>query len=133
MFTRIISGEFPGTFVWRDELCVAFMSINPIAYGHALVVPIEEVDHWDDCSVLLASHLFAVSHSIARAQRKAFDCERVGLIVAGYEVPHAHIHLIPTTSMRDLSFENAAHSVDRDELNSAAHGIREALADASQN
>jgi histidine triad (HIT) family protein len=94
VFTRIINGEFPGTFVHRDEQCVAFMSINPLARGHVLVVPIEEVDHWVDASPHLAAHLFAVTHRIARAQRDAFSCARVGVIVAGYEVPHAHIHVI---------------------------------------
>jgi histidine triad (HIT) family protein len=127
VFTRIITGEFPGTFVWRDDLCVAFLSINPLAHGHTLVVPIEEIDHWDDCPPKLAAHLFSVSHTIARAQRIAFECDRVGLIIAGYEVPHAHIHLVPTTSMSQMMFENAAHSVDRDSLNTAAHSIREVL------
>ena len=131
IFTRIISGEIPGTFVHRDERCVAFMSINPIATGHVLVVPIEEIDHWIDGSADLVAHLFAVSRRIALAQQAAFDCERVGLIIAGYEVPHAHIHVIPTRSMADVSFANAASSVDRDELESAAAAIREQLADAS--
>ncbi|CAB4877819.1 unannotated protein [freshwater metagenome] len=128
IFTRIIAGEIPGTFVYRDDLCVVFMSINPMAVGHALVVPIEEVDVWTDCSPDLAAHLFAVSHRIAAAQQAAFDCERVGLIIAGYEVPHAHIHLIPTTNMGQLSFANAAHTVERDVIEGAAQRIRDALA-----
>ena len=127
IFSRIINGEIPGTFVHRDDLCVVFMSINPMAVGHALVVPIEEVDHWVDCSPPLAAHLFAVSHRIGKAQQVAFGCDRVGLIIAGYEVPHAHIHLIPTTHMGQLSFANAAHSVDHDSLVDAARRIREAL------
>ena len=60
IFTRIIDGEIPGTFVWRDDRCVAFMSINPMAHGHALVVPIEEVDHWVDADPELVAHLFEV-------------------------------------------------------------------------
>jgi len=129
VFTRIIRGEIPGTFVYRDDLCVVFMSINPMATGHALVVPIEEVDHWVDCSPSLAAHLFDVSHRIGRAQQAAFQCDRVGLIIAGYEVPHAHIHLIPTTSMSQLSFANAATSVDFAALAAAAERIKAALAD----
>jgi histidine triad (HIT) family protein len=128
IFTRIIEGEIPGVFVHRDEHCVVFMSINPLAVGHALVVPIEEVDHWIDCSPALAAHLFEVSHRIGRAQEIAFGCERVGLIIAGYEVPHAHIHVIPTNNMSQLSFANAASSVDSDELASAAKAISDALA-----
>jgi diadenosine tetraphosphate (Ap4A) HIT family hydrolase len=127
IFTRIIEGDIPGTFVWRDDLCVVFMSINPMAVGHALVVPIEEVDHWVDASPELAAHLFAVSHRIAAAQKAAFDCDKVGLIIAGYEVPHAHIHLIPTTNMGQLSFANAAASVAREDLEAAAAAIRAAL------
>jgi histidine triad (HIT) family protein len=127
IFSRIINGEIPGTFVYRDEWCVVFMSINPMGLGHALVVPIEEVDHWVDCTPSLAAHLFAVSHRIGKAQQAAFGCERVGLIIAGYEVPHAHIHLIPTTNMGQLAFANAAHSVDHDSLVDAARRIREAL------
>ena len=127
LFTRIINGELPATFVWRDELCVAFMSINPLAHGHTLVVPIEEIDHWTDGSPQLISHLFDVSHRLGIAQKGAFDCKRVGMIIAGYEVPHAHIHLIPTNDMSQLSFENMALSVDRDSLNDAAYSIRDAL------
>ena len=96
IFTRIINGEIPGTFVHRDDRCVVFMSINPMARGHALVVPIDEYDHWIDMPEDLVAHLFAVSHRIGRAQKAAFDCEKVGVIIAGYEVPHTHIHLIPT-------------------------------------
>lgn len=127
IFTRIINGEIPGTFVWRDDLCVAFMSINPMAHGHTLVVPIEEVDHWVDASPDLADHLFAVTRHIAQAQRAAFSPERVGVIIAGYEVPHTHIHVVPTNDMRELSFTNAAASVDRDDLDASAAAIRKAL------
>ena len=129
IFSRIIAGEIPGTFVYRDDRCVAFMSINPIAPGHVLVVPIEEIDHWIDGSARLVAHLFAVTRRIALAQQAAFACERVGVIIAGYEVPHAHVHVIPTRSMADISFANAASTVDRDELESAAAAIREHLSD----
>ena len=127
IFTRIIDGQIPGTFVWRDHLCVAFMSINPMAHGHTLVVPIAEVDHWVDGDPELVAHLFAVSHIIGRAQKTAFDCERVGVILAGYEVPHTHVHVIPTDDMRQLSFANAATSVDRGDLEAAAESIRREL------
>jgi diadenosine tetraphosphate (Ap4A) HIT family hydrolase len=128
IFTRIIHGEIPGTFVHRDENCVVFLSINPLAHGHALVVPIAEVDHWVDLDPGLATHLFAVAHLVGRAQQAAFACDRVGLIIAGYEVPHTHLHLIPTSSMRQLDFANAATSVTRDDLESAAEALRSALA-----
>lgn len=127
IFTRIIGGEIPGTFVWRDERCVAFMSINPLAHGHTLVVPIDEVDHWVDADPSLVAHLFEVSRVIGVAQRDAFGCERVGVILAGYEVPHTHVHVVPTNSMSELSFANAAASADRDELERAADAIRTQL------
>lgn len=131
IFSRIIAGEIPGTFVHRDDRCVAFMSINPLARGHVLVVPITEVDHWIDAPSDLVAHLFEVTHRIGLALQRAFDCARVGVIIAGYEVPHAHIHVIPTEHMGQLSFANAAVSVDRDDLEAAAQAIRAALAEPS--
>ena len=127
IFTRIIDGELPGTFVWRDDSAVAFMSVNPLARGHALVVPVAEVDHWIDLDPGLATHLFDLARRIGIAQAAAFGCERVGLIVAGYEVPHAHLHVVPTDSMRQLSFENAATGFDPDDLEAAAQAIRTEL------
>src|SRR5688572_22293096 len=96
LFTRIIDGEIPGTFVWRDDRCAAFMSINPMARGHVLVVPVEEVDHWIDADSGLTAHVFDVARQLAVAADAAFGCARVGLIIAGYEVPHMHVHVIPT-------------------------------------
>jgi histidine triad (HIT) family protein len=127
IFTRIIDGSIPGTFVWRDEVCVAFLSINPLAHGHTLVVPRAEVDHWVDLDADTSAHLFRIAHIIGRAQVEAFECERVGVIVAGFEVPHTHIHVVPTNDMGDLSFANAAASVSGDELASAAAALRSRL------
>jgi diadenosine tetraphosphate (Ap4A) HIT family hydrolase len=127
IFTRIIQGELPGTFVWRDDRAVAFLSINPMAPGHTLVVPVEETAHWIDLDPALVSHLTAVSQEIGRAQQRAFGCERVGLIIAGYEVPHVHLHVIPTDTMDQLAFANAARSVTPEQLQASAEGIRAEL------
>jgi diadenosine tetraphosphate (Ap4A) HIT family hydrolase len=127
IFTRIINHEIPGTFVWRDEQCVALLSINPLAHGHTLIVPIEEVDHWVDATPVLVAHLFEVTHAIGSALQRAFDPARVGVIIAGYEVPHAHIHVVPTNDMSQLNFANAAVDVDRFALEAAATSIRQAL------
>lgn len=127
IFTRIINGEIVGTFVWRDESCVAFLSINPLARGHTLVVPIQEVDHWVDASPDLVAHLFAVTHRIGEAQQRVFSPERVGVIIAGYEVPHCHIHVIPTNSIHQLSFDNAQAHVEVEELDKAAQLLRASL------
>ena len=127
LFTHIINGDIPGTFVYRDELCVVFLTINPLADGHVLVVPIEEVDHWVDLSPSLSQHLFAISHRISKALQTAFPCERVGLIIAGYEVNHCHIHLIPTQNLGQFNFANAAASVKREDLEAHAERILAAL------
>ena len=127
IFTRIIEGEIPGTFVWRDDECVAFMSINPLRDGHVLVVPRLEVDHWIDCPPQLRDHLFAVSQTIARAIHQVFRPAKVGLIVAGLEVDHLHVHLVPIDGNRDLNFANAATSVERAEMEAAAGSIRAIL------
>ena len=123
LFTRIIDGDISGTFVWRDDRCAVFLSINPLAPGHALVVPIAEHDHWIDAPPELNAHLFAVAQIIGQAQQRAFDCERVGVIVAGYEIPHLHVHVIPTSSMSQLNFANAGNATPA-QLEEAAELIR---------
>ena len=127
IFTKIIDGEIPATFVWRDDECVAFMSINPLRSGHTLVVPRQEVDLWTDCPSDLRDHLLGVSSTIAKAIQRVYSPERVGLIIAGLEVPHLHIHLVPIDVVRDLDFANAAASVDREELDESASSIRSVL------
>ncbi|MGB1610154.1 MAG: HIT family protein [Ilumatobacteraceae bacterium] len=127
VFTRIIDGELPGTFVWRDDVCVAFMSINPTRAGHCLVVPRAEVDQWIDLDPAIRAHCFEIAGLIAEACRTAFGTERVGLVIAGFEVPHTHLHVIPADAMADLDFAHAASSVDPDELGSHAEAIRSAL------
>jgi histidine triad (HIT) family protein len=127
IFTRIIDGEIPGTFVWRDDQSVAFLSINPLRPGHTLVVPRAEIDHWIDCPQELRDHLFSVAQTIAKAIAVAFPSEKVGLMVAGLEVPHLHLHLVPINSARDLDFANAATSIEPRALEVAANAIREAL------
>ncbi len=127
IFTRIINGEIPGIFVHRDNQCVAFLSVNPLAPGHVLVVPIAEIDHWIDVPADLSAHLFAVAQRIGKAQQAALQCERVGLIIAGYEVPHAHIHVVPTTHIGQFDFSTAASDPDRAEMERVAAAIREAL------
>jgi histidine triad (HIT) family protein len=127
IFTRILNGDIPGTFVYRDDRCAAFLSINPLADGHVLVIPVEEVDHWVDLSPALSEHLFKVSHQLGIAIQKAFPCERVGLIIAGYEINHCHIHLIPTQNIGQFNFANAAASVEREVLEQQATRIISAL------
>jgi histidine triad (HIT) family protein len=127
LFTRIIEGEIPGTFVWKDDRCVAFLSINPLRRGHTLVVPRMEIDHWIDCPPDLSAHLFTVAREIGAALQAAFRPARVGLMIAGLEVPHLHLHLVPIDTVHDLDFANAARSVEREEIEGAAAAIRAEL------
>jgi histidine triad (HIT) family protein len=127
IFTRIINGELPGRFVWRDDTAVAFLSINPISHGHTLVVPVAEVDEWLDMDDATTAHVYQVARTVGLAQRKAFSPRRVGVIVAGFEVPHAHIHVLPIQSEGDLTFANAARDPDPASLDDAAARLRAAL------
>ncbi|WP_347329528.1 HIT family protein [Marinimicrobium locisalis] len=126
VFTKVISGEFPGHFVWKDDKAVVFMTIQPIREGHVLVVPREEVDHWDDLSPELLSHLTQVSQKVTKGLKEAYPAKRVGMMIAGLEVPHTHIHLVPLDSMGDLSFDHAS-GAEAEELAAAAANIRKAL------
>jgi histidine triad (HIT) family protein len=127
VFTKIIEGDLPGRFVWRDDRCVAFLSINPLRHGHALVVPIAEVDHWLDLDLDLNSHLMAVSQHIGQAQMAAFSPTRVGLMIAGLEVPHVHLHVVPIDGVHDMDFANAAREPDPAALDQAQADIVAAL------
>jgi len=127
LFTRIIDGEIPGRFVWKDESCVVFLTIAPITTGHALVVPRAEVDHWIDLDDDVAAHLMVVAKAVGAAQIDAFSPARVGMIIAGLEVPHTHLHVIPIESERDLDFAKADGSVPGDALDEAAERLRAAL------
>jgi len=129
LFTRIIEGEIPGRFVWRDDRAVAFLTIAPITLGHTLVVPIAEVDHWIDLDAGLAAHLMVVGRDVGRAQQAAFRPVRVGMIIAGLEVPHTHLHLVPIDSEADLSFSKADPDPDPVALDNAADRLRAALRD----
>lgn len=129
IFTRIIDGALPGTFVWDDDHCVAFLSINPLQPGHTLVVPREEIDHWLDCPGDLRDHLFDVAQQIGRAIDASWNPEKVGLMLAGLEVPHMHLHVVPIWGVSDLDFANAG-SASREELDEAANRIRAVLREA---
>jgi diadenosine tetraphosphate (Ap4A) HIT family hydrolase len=129
VFTRVISGEFPGRFVWRDPDVVAFLSIAPIRPGHTLVVPVRQIDHWTDLDESLWARMATVQLAIGQALKAAFEPERVGSIIAGMEVPHCHVHLIPIRDEGDLSFARADASPDPDRMDADAERIRVALRD----
>jgi len=129
IFTKIINGELPGRFVWKDEHAVAFLSINPVKPGHALVVPRQEVDHWIDLESDLAKHLMGVAQAVGRALQRVFSPVKVGSAVVGIEVPHVHIHLIPIDSIADLDFSKADPNPKAEAMDDSARRIRDALRD----
>ena len=124
IFTKIIAGDLPGQFVWKDERAVAFMSIAPLKPGHALVVPREEIDHWIDLEPDLMQHLTSVAHQVGRAIQAAFQPVKVGTTILGLEVPHTHIHVVPIWSPFDLDFANADSSARAEDIADAAEKIR---------
>ena len=127
LFTRIIEGELPGRFVWKDEHCVAFLSIGPLSTGHTLVVPRQEVDRWTEAPAELLAHLSTVAQVIGKAQLAAFGSERVGLEIAGFEVPHLHVHVWPTDSLQDFDLSRARTDVPSEEFDAALATLRAAL------
>ena len=127
IFTRIINGEIPGRFVWRDSECVAFMDIQPISRGHLLVVPRQETDRWHDLPPQTAAHLFAVAHKIATALDRLSERSRVGLMIAGFDAPHTHIHLMPADSMAQFDPKNADKNARPEDLDAMTRKIRDAL------
>nr|WP_298250684.1 HIT family protein [uncultured Halomonas sp.] len=127
IFTRIMQGEIPGHFVHEDDQCAVIMTIQPMRPGHVLVIPRDEVDHWDDLPEPLYQHLMTVSRRLAKAIKVAFPCKRVGMLVVGLEVPHVHIHLMPLDAMSDIQVENLPMA-DSADLAAAAEKLRAALA-----
>lgn len=129
LFTRIINQELPGKFVYEDEITVGFLSINPINPGHTLVVPRLEVDQWTEAPDDLLAHLTIVAKRIGKAAKTAFGAPRAGMIIAGLEVPHLHIHVIPAWTLGDFDFAKAKPATDQ-ELDEAAAKLRAALSAA---
>lgn len=127
VFTKIIEGDLPGRFVWRDEQCVGFLSIQPLAQGHVLVVPRQEVEAWVDLPADLAAHLMTVSQAIGKAIDAAFKPKRVGLMIQGFEVPHTHLHVWPTNSIEEFDFANVDQDPDPAVMDESARRIRDAL------
>ncbi len=112
VFTRILAGELTGRFVTQDERCAAFLTIAPIRPGHVLVVPRIEVDDWLDLDPALAAHLTVVAQRVGQAVRQVTGAGRVALIIAGFEVPHVHLHVLPADTMADLDFRRADADAD---------------------
>ena len=126
IFTKIINREIPGRIIWEDSICVAMVDIRPLNRGHVLIVPREEVDRWHELSAESINHLMAVAHEVAKVQQLIFKPTRIGLMIAGFEVPHTHIHCVPIEDMSHLDFTQAEMG-DPDDLDEVADLLRDKL------
>lgn len=104
IFSRIIQGEIPSYKVAEDDRYYAFLDINPLTKGHTLVVPKQEVDYLFDLDDQTLADMMIFAKKIARKIGEKISCKRVAVVVLGMEVPHAHIHLIPINSEKDVDF-----------------------------
>lgn len=116
IFTKIIQGEIPAYKILEDDYFLAFLDVFPIAKGHVLVIPKEEVDNIFDIEDNTLGELHVFSKKVAKAIEKSFDCKKVGVSVVGLEVPHAHIHLIPMNSVSDMNFAKEKLSFTKEEM-----------------
>jgi diadenosine tetraphosphate (Ap4A) HIT family hydrolase len=129
VFTKIIDGELPGRFVYSDDEMVAFLTIAPVTQGHTLVVPRAEIDQWQDLEPEVFNRIMGVSQRIGKAVRMAFDTPRAGLLIAGLEVPHLHIHVFPAYSLSDFNIAGADPNPSPESLDEAQAKIKAALAE----
>jgi diadenosine tetraphosphate (Ap4A) HIT family hydrolase len=129
LFTKIINGEQPGRFVYEDDEVVAFLTIEPMTQGHTLVVPRAEVDQWQDIDKAAFGRIMSVAQLVGKAVCKAFDADRAGVIIAGLEVPHLHVHVFPTRSLSDFGFANVDRNPSAASLDEAQAKIKAALAE----
>ena len=127
IFTRIVNGEIPCYKIAEDNNYLAFLDINPLAKGHTLVVPKKEVDYIFDIDDNLLGGMMIFAKKIAKAIDKSIPCKRVGVVVIGLEVPHAHIHLIPINKISDVNFANPKLSLPKEEFEAIAEKIKNAL------
>ena len=126
LFTNIINGDIPSHKIAEDEFFYSFLDIRPISTGHTLVIPKQEVDHFYDMEDVYLSKILVFAQPIVKAIESVVSCLRVGSMIAGLEVPHAHLHLVPITDMKTFSFEYA-RPADPETLKPLAEKIRAAL------
>lgn len=124
IFSRIVAGEIPCHKVAENDVFFAFLDINPVAVGHTLVIPKQEIDYIFDIDDDVLGRMMAFAKQVAKAQKAAIDCKRVGIAVMGLEVPHAHIHLIPIKKESDMYFGGDKLSLSSEELAGIAESIR---------
>ncbi len=127
IFSRIIAGEIPSYKVAENNEFFAFLDINPMAKGHTLVVPKQEIDYIFDLDDTMLADMILFAKKTAKAIEKAIPCKRVGMMVIGLEVPHAHIHLIPIQKENDMSLANPRLKLSEQEFKEIAEAIAQAF------
>ncbi|WP_067783316.1 HIT family protein [Actinomyces vulturis] len=130
IFTSIMNGDIPGSFVWADDVCTAFATIEPHTAGHVLVVSREEVDSFTDADDALLAHLISVAKIIGNVQKTVFDAPRAGLAIEGFGVPHLHLHVMPLQDGKELDHSSLRSDVPMEEINAAMEKIRGGLREA---
>ncbi len=116
-FTKIVSGQASAAIIYEDATTLAFLDHNPVTRGHCLVISKEPIDHLDDCSPELYASIFSTVQHVSKLQKARFKPERIALVVHGYEIPHAHVHVIPLYNHEDLKFPQRPEKIlSKDEL-----------------
>ena len=126
IFTRIIQGEIPCHKIAENDKFIAFLDITPVAKGHTLVVPKQEVDYFFDLENDLLAEINVFAKEVAVKLQRAIPCRRIGVAIIGLEVPHAHVHLVPLNTMADINFSAERLKFSPDELAAIAASIRDA-------
>jgi histidine triad (HIT) family protein len=124
IFSKIVKGEIPSYRIAEDERYFAFLDINPLAKGHTLVIPKDEVDYLFDLEDDVLAGMVVFSRKVAKAIEKAIPCKRIGVAVLGLEVPHAHIHLVPLNRESDISFSKPKLQLSPEEMTEIAEKIK---------
>ena len=123
IFSKIIAGEIPCYKIAEDDRCLSFLDIRPVVYGHALVIPKIEIDYYFDLDDEYMAHLNVFAKKVAKVLDQEIDCMRIGVMIAGLEVPHAHIHLIPINDIGDLSFTKPRVDISKEEFAALAERL----------
>lgn len=127
VFSKIVSGEIPSYKIAEDDHFYAFLDISPMSKGHTLIIPKVETDYIFDIDDKTLADMIVFAKKISKGIEKAITCKRVGLMVIGLEVPHAHIHLIPITKESDMNLSNPKLKLEKDEFERIAKSIRKQL------
>lgn len=127
IFSRIIAGEIPSYKVAENDRFFAFLDINPVNWGHTLIVPKQETDYIFDIDDEQLAEMMVFSKKVAKAMKKAIPCRKIGVTVLGLEVPHAHIHLVPLQKEGDMDFHHKISDPDPVRMKEIADAIAENL------